>query len=404
MKRFGSLFLIFFFFSTIVSAQKKYDLESFSGKYSPKTVGDQLVGNYLKTKYAWYGNINPLQQLYWERQGGGMYVEWEGTPPPEKTPRMIGYPEVCVWLGALWYSEAAGDQENLTALAERFEPLITTDKYLQPIGNHVDNNVFGAIPLQLYLNKPDERYLKVGLDYATEQWTLPPDATEKEKEYDQMGYSWQTRLWLDDMFMITSLQARAYKATKDPAYLDRAAREMCFYLDQIQLENGLFHHAPKAKYLWGRGNGWMAVGMSEVLKELPADHPNRPRIMEGYKLMMKTLAKYQEDNGMWRQLIDGPDTFEETSGTAMFTCAMILGVKNGWLSKKKYGEAARKGWMALVNHLDENGELGEICCGTNKHPDRDHYLTRPRLRGDLHGQAAMIWCAAALMENNTINQ
>jgi len=39
------------------------------------------------------------------------------------------------------------------------------------------------------------------------------------------GYTCQTRLWIDDMYMITVLQSQAYRLTKDRKYIDRAAKE-----------------------------------------------------------------------------------------------------------------------------------------------------------------------------------
>lgn len=41
-------------------------------------------------------------------------------------------------------------------------------------------------------------------------------------------------------------------------YVERAAKEMAMYLDELQRLNGLFYHAPDVPYFWGRGNGWMA--------------------------------------------------------------------------------------------------------------------------------------------------
>jgi rhamnogalacturonyl hydrolase YesR len=48
-----------------------------------------------------------------------------------------------------------------------------------------------------------------------------------------------------------------------------------------------------------------------------------------------------------RQLVDDEASWKETSASAMFTYAMIVGVKNGWLDKVTYGKAARKGWLAF---------------------------------------------------------
>ena len=53
-------------------------------------------------------------------------------------------------------------------------------------------------------------------------------------------------VWIDDMFMITTIQSQAYLATGDRKYIDRAAAEMAMYLEKIQRPNGLFYHAPTA--------------------------------------------------------------------------------------------------------------------------------------------------------------
>jgi len=112
---------------------------------------------------------------------------------------------------------------------------------------------------------------------------------------------------------------------------------------------------------------------------------------------MAALLRHQAPSGMWRQLIDDPESWPETSGTAMFTYAFITGVKEGWLDAKTYGPAARKAWLALLPYLDENANLEEVCAGTGARNDRQHYLDRPRIVGDFHGQAPLLWCATALL-------
>jgi len=75
--------------------------------------------------------------------------------------------------------------------------------------------------------------------------------------------------------------------------------------------------------------------MAELLRSLPAGHPRRARIIVGHKKIMSSLLKYQGKDGMWRQLIDHPEAWRESSCTAIFTFAMITGVKNGWLDEKR---------------------------------------------------------------------
>jgi rhamnogalacturonyl hydrolase YesR len=319
-----------------------------------------------------------------------------GRPAPPKT---ITYPEVCAWYGALTFAKESKDKKRKEALIKRFEPFFTIEASLVPTPDHVDYTVFGSIPLELYIQTKEQKYLDMGKSIADKQWGPPegPRVKEESHVFYGMGHTWQTRLWIDDMFMITAVQAQAYRATGDTKYIYRAANEMVMYLDSLQRPNGLFYHAPDVPFFWGRGNGWMAAGTAELLRSLPLTNPDRPRIMEGYKKMMETLLKYQAADGMWRQLIDDPESWPETSSTGMFTFAMIIGVKNGWLDKEVYGAAARKGWLALITYIEPNGDIREVCEGTNKKNDRQSYLDRKRLTGDMHGQAPVLWCATALL-------
>lgn len=312
--------------------------------------------------------------------------------------KWIHYAEVCTWLGALRYARIAGDNELIDMLEERFKPLFSTEKAYLPPMNHVDLNMFGSLPLEFYKVRGDKKYYDLGMPYADTQWQLPANATPAEKAHAEKGLSWQTRLWIDDMFMITIIQSQAYRATGDKKYIDRAAREMVCYLEELQRPNGLFYHAPDVPYFWGRGNGWMAAGMAELLKALPEDNADRERILEGFHKMMQSLKEYQGKEGMWNQLIDQPDCWPETSGSAMFAFAFITGVKYGWLDQEEYAPAARKAWLALIPYINEDGDVREVCVGTNKKNDKQYYYDRPRVAGDYHGQAPYLWCATALME------
>ena len=235
------------------------------------------------------------------------------------------------------------------------------------------------------------------MPYADTQWQLPNNANEEERKWHKKGYSWQTRLWIDDMYMITIVQSEAYKATGDPKYINRAAKEMVMYLDELQHDNGLFYHAPDVPYYWGRGDGWMAVGMTELLYNLPENDPNRARIMKGYLLMMNNLKKYVNKDGLWNQLITEPDFWTETSGSAMFAYAMIVGVNNGWLNKEEFAPIARRAWLGLCNYINDDNDVTEVCIGTGKQNSKQYYMDRPRIAGDYHGQAPIIWCAYALL-------
>ena len=300
----------------------------------------------------------------------------------------IHYAEAAAAVGALRVAALTGDKGLQQQLVARFEAILTPGSPLVSTNRHVDHSVFGIVPLEIYMRTGDQRYLDLGQRLADRQWENPLAD----------GLTAETRWWIDDMYMIGSLQIQAYRATKDAKYADRVALELSAYLDKLQQPNGLFFHGPEFHHFWGRGNGWVAAALAEVLSALPENHPRRARLMEGYLKMMNGLRPYQAQEGLWRQLIDNDQSWLETSCTAMFSYAMITGVQRGWLEAKVYGEVARKGWIGMCGYLDDEANLREICVGTGQKKEVSYYLERPRKTGDFHGQAPVLWCAAALLE------
>jgi len=372
--------IILFTLLFIFSCKAKDFLCNFPKGYTPDEIGEKLTLRFIESPHA--------------------------------SKNMINYPEVCTWYGALKFAEETKNEKLKIQLQERFDLLLDEEQHLLPItgffkyvnGHYVDFTMFGCLPLELYNLTKDKKYLNLGLFYADYQWKLPDFADEQQTIYHKQGLSWQTRYWIDDMYMITILQSKAFQATGNRKYIDRAAAQMVSYLDTLQRSNGLFYHSVDAPFYWARGNGWIAVGMTEMLQYMPVNHPDRPRIMKSYLKMMKSLKQYQRKDGTWGQLIDKPDIWIETSGSAMFAYAFITGVRQGWLNATEYGKPTRKAWIALVNYLNTDGDLTEICAGTGKNPNEKFYYDRPRKIGDFHGQAPMLWCAAAFLETKNKKQ
>ena len=365
--------LVPFFTATIVllialpAAAQSY-FRNWPARTSPQEVGKRVAENFLARK---------------------LEVE-------EGKRKFVIYPEACAWYGSLTVAQLTKDRELQKRLIAKFDPLLGEHANWISPDAHVDYRVFGIIPLEIYLQTNQQKYLDLGRRLADKQW----DKTTPD------GITAEARYWIDDMYMITAVQAQAFRATHDPKYLDRAALTMAAYLDKLQQPNGLFFHAADSPFYWGRGNGWVAAGMAELVRSLPKNHPKRARILEGYRKMMASLLKYQAEDGLWCQLIDHPDVWAETSSTGMFTFAMVTGVKNGWLDAKTYGPAARKAWLGLVKHIDKDANVDSVCVGTNKanaevganlDTQFKYYLDRQRRTGDLHGQAPILWSASALM-------
>jgi unsaturated rhamnogalacturonyl hydrolase len=329
--------------------------------------------------------------------------------PPEKSPETVGRRVTADLLGrdgfmlydtgsvrALHYAEAGaawgaarlarllGDEGILERLAARYE----ADKLPENTANHVDVNVCGIVPLELYLHDGDSAKLARGLAFADGQWSDPrPD-----------GLSGQTRFWIDDVWLIGCLQTQAFRATRNEAYLERAALELEAYVRKLQQPTGLFFHGERAPLYWGRGNGWVAAGLAEVLSELPASNPHRDPLLTGYRKMTEALLRHQAADGMWRQLVDREEAWKETSCTAMFGYSIALGAARGLLPPVRFAPAYRKAWLALTDYLTPDGKLKDVCAGTGQHSDASFYLERPRVTGDFHGQAPLLWFAWALLD------
>jgi rhamnogalacturonyl hydrolase YesR len=220
------------------------------------------------------------------------------------------------------------------------------------------------------------------------------------------GYTKDVRWWADDMFMITGLQVYAYRATGDSKYLTRSAKTMIAYLGMLQQADGLFWHTTQSHAYWGRANGWIAAGMTELLLDLPPGQ-DRDKIMAGYQKQMDGLLALQiasgADMGAWRQVLDVPTADAESSCTAMFTYALITGVRNGWLTDPSYAAAARNGWIALGNKTNGSGVLDRVCPGTGQAAagtlaqQQMFYTSIVLGSNDQHGQAPLMWAARALL-------
>ena len=349
------------------------------GRYSPQEAGKLVIEELLSRP--------EFMMLLYQEQGANPESGSEQEPGINENSLVFGihYAEACAGFGAVRLADALKDSALLERLAQRYA--VERTDAIPNSANHVDVNVYGILPLELHQAGMGEAFREQGLRYADGQWEDPL----------QDGLTRQVRFWIDDIWMIASLQIQAFRVTGKPEYLERTARVVAVYLDKLQQPNGLFFHGTEGPFFWGRGNGWVASGLAELLTELPQSDPHYSAILAGYRAMMEALLQHQGEDGLWGQLIDHPESFRETSGSAMFGYAMQVGVNRGLLPRRPYGKAVERAWKGLGRYLNEDGTLREVCVGTGQSTDINHYLTRPRVAGDLHGQAPLLWFAYSLI-------
>ena len=304
--------------------------------------------------------------------------------------RGLTYLETCSGYGAVRFAAAINHQDLLNQVIQRYQAIITPDGAdLLPRPNHVDRSVFGILPLELYQVTHDQQYLALGLKYADVQFAPP---------LNPEGLSSETRYYIDDMYKISVMQILAFRATQKPDYATQSVKEMTAFIDKLQQPTGFFFHGPDAHVYWGRGNGWVAAALAEVLLYLPPDNPQHAKILASYQAMMAALLKYQAPDGRWRQVLDDSSAWEENSCTGYFIFALGEGVDQGWLDAATYQPAVKKAWIGLCGQIDAQGNVEDVGVLTEHSNDENYYLQRPRKTGNLHGQFATIWAATALLD------
>jgi rhamnogalacturonyl hydrolase YesR len=185
----------------------------------------------------------------------------------------------------------------------------------------------------------------------------------------------------DSVFMATPLVVKAGKLTGDRKYFDLAARHFAFMQRLVQRDDGLYRHSPLTDAAWGRGNAFPALGLALALSDFPKDHPAYQRIMAEFQQHMSILARFQDDGGMWHEVIDEPGSYAETSATAMIGMAMERGLRKGWLDPEVYQPRVDRAWRAVLARVGNNGQLIDVCESTNKQNSLKDYLQRAAILG-----------------------
>ena len=200
--------------------------------------------------------------------------------------------------------------------------------------------------------------------------------------------------WSDSLFMDVPILAMAGALTGERRYFDMAARHVTFMQRIVLRADGLYRHQASTDAAWGRGNAFPALGLALTLSEFPKEHADYSRLLASYRAHMAALAHFQDENGMWRNVIDRPGAYPEYSATAMIATAMLRGIRNGWIDRGTYEPLVQKAWKAILARTGAEGRLVDVCesTGTRGLTD-DEYLRRAAILGrdDRGGGMAMFF-------------
>ncbi len=212
-------------------------------------------------------------------------------------------------------------------------------------------------------------------------------------------------VWLDDMFMGIPAVAWMGRLTGERKYYDEAARQVLLFASRMWVpEKRLFRHGwveamqPHPAFFWGRANGWAILTLCEVLDVLPADHPQRPEILDLLRAHAEGLAALQHPDGYWHQLLDRPETYLESSATAIYAGCLARAVNRGWIDARAFGPVALQAWHAVAASVNEQGQVEKVCVGTGMGFDAAFYACRPVHVMAAHGYGPVVWAGAELLE------
>lgn len=206
----------------------------------------------------------------------------------------------------------------------------------------------------------------------------------------------ENTIWADDAFMAVSFLCRMGQATGDPRYIDDAAHQIIKYHEYLWCpEKRLFYHYyhtdtdEHGVAHWSRANGWVFMATADLLSVMPQDHPKRAELIRLFRKQAGGVVRYQGKHGLWHQLLDKPDSYEEITGTAMFTFGLAKGVKHGWLNQD-FIYAAEQGLQGMLTKISSQGDVTAICVGTGIKPSPTFYYNRPTQTNDPMGEGPVL--------------
>ncbi|MCL2109578.1 MAG: glycoside hydrolase family 88 protein [Oscillospiraceae bacterium] len=171
------------------------------------------------------------------------------------------------------------------------------------------------------------------------------------------------QIWVDSCYMLPPFLAIMGE-------FDEAEKQMDGYIDCLKdPKTGLLYHIYDTeqkrfvrKKLWATGNAWALMGIARLVSEAKATANDR--IFEKYtkilRDMLDTMLGFQCENGMFRDILDEPNSFYDGTSAMMTAAVIYRGVYEKWLDEK-YLENAEKIYGYIPSTIDEYGLIHGVC-------------------------------------------
>ncbi|WP_343555974.1 glycoside hydrolase family 88 protein [Sphingobacterium sp.] len=266
----------------------------------------------------------------------------------------FGYAQGLGCLAMLRVAEETGDRKYFDYV-ERWADTLINEKgeiHLYELSTYnVDYVNSGKILFELYEKTKKEKY-RLAIEILIHQLKYQPTTLEGAY-WHKLIYPHQ--VWLDGVYMTAPFLVKYAKLSKQDRYYDKAIDEILITAKHTRDEKtGLYYHAwdeskkqtwanpqtGQSPNFWGRSIGWYFMAIIDVLEGIPVDHSRRGELIALVQSLAENLAKYQDNEGLWWQVIDQAGrekNYQEASVNSMFLYAYSKGMNRKYLSKKYRG-------------------------------------------------------------------
>ncbi|KAJ5903555.1 family 88 glycosyl hydrolase [Penicillium tannophilum] len=193
------------------------------------------------------------------------------------------------------------------------------------------------------------------------------------------------QLWDDTLMMTVLPLVKIGKLLGREHYITEAKKQLLIHVKYLcDPRSGLFYHGWTfeesghnfAGAKWARGNSWVTIVIPEIIElmELSSTDPLRSYLEDTLDAQCHALQGLQEPSGYWRTLLDHNDegSYIEASATAGFAFGLLKGMRKRYIGRQ-YRDVAEGAIKAVLDSIDENGELQNTSFGTGMGDTLDHY-------------------------------
>ena len=210
----------------------------------------------------------------------------------------------------------------------------------------------------------------------------------RHRESIFFGSTWSTNCWRnlhlnEELHYYGAAFPALSMATGDMRFMEEALK-LLDHVDRVHRDpaDGLLRHAslhgrPLGEK-WGRGNTHAMLGVFYMLllnPDLPPDI--RDKAIRFLDRTGDGLLRTQTERGLWRNVLDRPETSEESSCSVLITWIFAHGVRKGFFSREKYRDMVQKSGAALKSRIWRGMGAGN-CRATFPSPDLQFYVRRPQ--------------------------